>query len=186
MADEKKKSPTKQLLAGGMVVVIVGGLCLLKVLCPDALGGPLKQQVRDDEYIHCELHATKVFDAAEVLDARSSRYDYTFTCTAKQDVVISDLTVIVGETVTSRNTGVGKDEKSDRRLDSESVSQAITLKAGATFEKKGRLIRKSSIEGSRGYIKLEARLRFPGDAGKPGESPTAPKTFLKLRVPAAG
>lgn len=138
--------------------------------------------VRNDKHIRCRLSAKKAYDAGEMTGAGPARYDYVFTCEAKQDVVLSDILIVVGEVVTARNTGVGKDEKNDRRLDSDRVNGPIRLKAGETYEKKGRLTRKHSIEGSRGYIELEGRVQLPGNKGKPASS----KTFLHLKVPVAG
>jgi len=192
MTDEPKKTSKKaQFIAVGVVAVLLGGLWLLKTLNPEAyqrsgiksfLESPSRQAVRDDAFVHCELHAKKVYDAGEVLNAQSSRYDYTFTCKAKQEVVLSDITIVVGEGVTGRNTGVGRDEKSERRLDSDRIPGTVTVKAGEQYEKTSRLTRRSSVSGSRGYVEPNGRIWLPASAD---ESLPSPKTFLHLRTPAS-
>lgn len=190
MTDQKKATPKQQLVTGIVVAVVIGGLWVFKTVNPEGykksgLGQPLKESTRDDEYVSCVISAKKVYDASEIAGVKSPRYDYTFTCKAKQNVILSDIVITACETVTARNTGVGKDEKSERRLDSESVDGKIELKAGEQYEKTGRLARKSSIEGSHGFIEVTGRLRLLDAEGKAGYNPTDTKTFLRLKVPAA-
>jgi hypothetical protein len=48
----------------------------------------------------------KVYDAGEALNAQSSRYDYTFTCKAKQEVVLSDIIELNGRIRLPASAGV--------------------------------------------------------------------------------
>ncbi len=92
-------------------------------------------------------------------------------------MVLSDLAFFAGEKVSNVNTTTGRDEKSDRRLDQVLVAGEFAIKPGAPYESKGRLTRRSSIPGSKGYVEVNGRLKFQ----EPGMDPADPRTFLKLR-----
>lgn len=194
MASDKKMSKSQWIVII-LIVVVLGGLGIFRLIDPagfercglkSAFSASSRSAARNDEYLDCRITAKKLYDAGEALNDMGSRYDYTFTCKAKQNVILYDVTVTLGEVVTVRNTGIGKDEKSDRRLDSENFEDKVPLMAGENYEKTGRLVRRHSSAGTRGYIELKGRIQFPDEITNKKADPTAPKTFLKLRTPISG
>ncbi len=92
MAGDGKPTSKAQYITFAAVVLVLGGLWAFKTFFPEKFAkSGLKSVVdgigreeRDDEFVHCELKADKVYDLEEATETASSRYDYTFTCSAKK------------------------------------------------------------------------------------------------------
>lgn len=131
--------------------------------------GKFSRNVQKNEYFDCKLDVQKDAKPMDILFRSQPRYEYHLLCNARRLTVLRDLRIHMEEVVESKNTHVGKTERSRRDLDA--VKPAgdgeVKIVPGKPYEQRGILtVPHHAINKSGRVFIVAARISYPDETTK--------------------
>ncbi|MBI1890388.1 MAG: hypothetical protein HYS18_07075 [Burkholderiales bacterium] len=127
------------------------------------------KNVQQNEYFDCKLDVLKDAKPMDILLKTQARYEYHLRCNAKKPTVLRELRIGMEEVVESKNTHVGKMERSRRDLDAVKPTgdADVKLLPGKPYEQRGMLtVPHHAINKSGRIFTATARVSYPEEAKK--------------------